>query len=148
MVYSYSLIDTLVTSGGTVSFNDETGNTLTVVPGRSTGLGMPKVRPAIYPKGQTDGFILGEFHLEGLHLVLAGEILIRSVVTPMSAVVTAREALIANAIAACTAIAGAATGSLNFVGGYSLPVKCDVAFEPLGAFQKDYVFGLVSASSS
>jgi hypothetical protein len=146
VVYTYDYIDTLVTPGGTLSLNDAIGDTYRLAPKRCSGLGMAKVRTAIYPKGQTHGFILGTFFLEGLNLLLAGDITIRSVSTEQ-AVRDAREAMCVAAVAACSSILDT-TGTLNFVGGTSLAVKCNLAFEPQGDFFKSFVFGLVSASSS
>lgn len=145
-VYSYGLIDTLVTGGGTLSFNDATGDSWIVAPERCSGLGLPKVRAGIYNRGQTDGYLFpGEFMLEGRRLLIAGTIRIESASTE-AAVLAAREAMCATADAACRSIL-ATEGTLNFVGGSSLAVRAEL-FEPVGAWLKSFVLGLVSTSSA
>ncbi len=147
MVYSYGLIDTLVSSGGTISFNDATGDTWALDPARCSGLAMRKVRSSIYNRAQIDGYYFGNFYLEGRHLLLAGTILVDD--TTEAAALATRESMIASAIAVLEPIATGSTGStgtLNFVGGSTLTVKCDVALDPTGAWLKSFVFGLVSAA--
>ena len=146
MVYSYGLIDTLTSAGGVMSFNDPTGDTFHVDPERSTGLEMPKVRPAKWPKGQANGNILGRFHLEGLAPLLAGDIVVRSV-TDEAAMLAKREEMCVNAVSVLSAML-ASTGTLAFVGGYTLACKCEIAFTPTGKWFKSYVFGLVSESAT
>jgi len=144
VVYSYGLIDTLVSGGGTISFNDPTGDSWLVDPSRSTGLEMRKVRTSIYNRAQTNGYYYGAFRLEGRHLLLGGTIRVESASTE-AAVLAVREAMIAAAIAVLEPIAqGTTTGTLNFVGGSSLTVKCDVGLVPSGAWLKQFVLGLVS----
>lgn len=146
MVYSYSLIDNLVCPGGTISMNDDAGDTWFVDPEKSSGLAMRKVRDSTYDYSQQSGYYFGNFYLEGRHLLLAGILHIRTVGTE-AAILSVRESMIAVGVSALTSISeGGGNGTLNFVGGSSLTVKCDLALNPTGPFLKNYVFGLVSAS--
>lgn len=144
MPVTYSDITTLVTPGGTLTFNAASGDTYFIAPGSSTGLGMRKVRAPIDNKGQTDGYILHDFFLEGRHLLIAGEMLIRSSSTE-AGVVAARNTL-ADAMVTALASIIRATGTLNFGAGGPYTVKCDMAADFPGTFQKGFVFGLVSAT--
>ncbi|SRR5581483_9294347 len=145
--FSYSEIDTIVTPAGTISLNDDTGDTLFVDPKRSTGLGTSKVRAPIDHKPQTDGYLLHDFFEEGQHLVLAGDVVIRSAVTDPG-MVAARDALLTDTRLKLKSILRA-DGTLTFRGGGTLTVRCDLLPEPTssdrGPAQKSFVFGLVSA---
>lgn len=146
MVYAYGLVDTVVSSGGTMSFNDATGDTWWIDPERSSGLAMRKVRASTYDKAQTDGYYFGNFYLEGRHMLFGGDAVVRSQSLEEN-VLTAREAMIAAAIAVLEPMAsGAGSGTLNFIGGSSLTVRCDLALDPSGAWLKKFVMGLVSGS--
>lgn len=143
----FSDIDTLTTPAGTISFNDDTGDTLFVDPKRSSGMGMPLVRAPIDNKGQTDGYIVHPFFLEGRHLVLAGMLLIRSAATE-AGYRTARDALSSGTEAKLRSILQA-DGTLT-IGAATLTVRCDlgVDFPAIEGMDKGFVFGLVSASSA
>ena len=140
--YAYSDITTLVTSAGTVTFNTVSGlGAFYIDAKRSSGLGMPRVRSPIDNKGQTDGYLLHDFFLEGKHLLLAGT------VVPTSNTDADRDTMCAALESALTSIIRA-TGTLNIGGGGSLTVKCDIGadFPAVDANVKGFVFGLVSAA--
>jgi hypothetical protein len=144
MAYHYSDITTLVCSGGTLTFNELTGDTYAIDPARSSGLDMPRVRAPIDNKGQTDGYILHDFFKEGRHVVLGGVLVVRSSGTE-AGYLSARDALLDDLVAKLST-ALTATAALNFGTGSPLTVKCDVGAEFSGAVQKSFVFGLVSAT--
>jgi hypothetical protein len=140
--YGYNDITTLVTGGGTITFNSVSGlGAFYIDPGRSSGLGMPKVRAPIDNAGQTDGYILHDFFLEGKHILLAGTVVATSGTT------SDRDSLCEDLEQALTSIIRT-TGTLNCGGSVALTVKCDIAadFPQVGATTKGFVFGLVSAS--
>lgn len=141
---SYSDITTLVTPAGTITHNASSGDTLRVVPGRSTGLGMGEIRDPTDDKAQTDGLILHDFFERGARLVLAGDVVIVSASTE-SGYRTARDTLIADTITKLRSILRA-TGTLNFGNGAAFTVKCNLKFDPQGGFVKTFIYGLVSAS--
>ncbi len=144
--YTYSSITTLVTPGGTLTFNATSGDTYLIAPARCSGLGMPKVRAPVDLAGQTDGSILHDFFLEGRHLLLAGDLVIRSASTEATWV-TARDTLANSMVTALTSILRA-TGTLNFSGGTAITVKCELGSEFPGDWHKAFVFGLASSSSA
>ncbi len=142
--YTYRNITTLVTPAGTLTFNAASGDRYLIDPARSSGLGMPKVRSPIDNKGQTDGYLLHDFFLEGRHLLLAGDMAIDSATTE-AGVVTARDALASDMETKLTSILRA-TGTLNFSAGSALTVKCELGVDFSGVWLKSFVFGLVSAA--
>lgn len=137
---SFSDITTLVTGGGTITFNAASGNTYMIDPNASTGLGMGAVRAPIDNKGQTAGYILHNFFEEGTHFVLSGIIVADTVAN--------RNTMMDNLKAALRSIL-TTTGTLNFGSGATASVKCDVAcdFPNQSAMLKGFVFGLVSATA-
>ncbi|MGQ0669746.1 MAG: hypothetical protein ACT4PO_08765 [Actinomycetota bacterium] len=141
---SYNGITTLVTPGGTATFNASTGDTYWIVPARSSGLGSGEVDAEIDPKGQADGNILHDFFERVPHLVLAGDLRIRSASTE-SGIVAARDSLASGLLTKLRTILRA-TGTLNFSNGAAMTIKweriCD--FPPLEGIQKGFVFGLVA----
>ena len=140
--YGYSDIGTLVTPAGTITFNAVAGlGAFYIDPQRSSGLGMPKIRAPIDNRGQTDGYLLHDFFLEGRHLLLAGT------VVPTSGLAADRDAMCEDMEQALTSILRA-NGTLNIGGGVSFTVKCDIAadFPAVQGVLKGFVFGLATAS--
>ncbi len=142
--FSYSDIGTVVTPAGTITFNAASGDTLRIVPRRSTGLGTSQVRAVVRDKAQTDGYILLPFFLEGQHLALAGDVVIRSAITE-AGIVAARDTLLTDTLTKCKSILQA-NGTLNFVSGGSLAVRCEILPKPEGGFQKVFLIGFVSGT--
>jgi hypothetical protein len=143
--WHYSDITTLVTPAGTIGFNSPTGDTLMIDPQRSSGLGYAQVRAPIIHRGQTDGYTLLPFFLEGQHLVLAGDVVIRSA-TSEAGVVSARNTLLTTTRTRLKSILQA-DGTLNFGAGDALSVRCEMLIQPMGAWRKSFVLGLVSAAA-
>jgi hypothetical protein len=146
--FGYQQIQSLVTPAGTVTFNADTGDTLFLDPRRSSGLGSSRVRAPIDNRPQTDGYLLHDFFEEGQHLVLAGDVVIRSA-TSEAGVVAARDALLTDLVLKLKSILRA-DGTLVFSGGGSQTVRCELLPEitssDSGPMQKSFVFGLVSAT--
>jgi hypothetical protein len=138
-VASYSGITTLVTGGGTLTFNAATGNTYLIDPGRCSGFGMGQVRAPIDDRGQISGYILHDFFEEGTHFLLGGVIIADTVAN--------RDTMEASMKTALRSIL-VPTGTLNFTGG-SAAVKCDIGvdFPSISAHVKGFVFGLVTATA-
>lgn len=146
---SYSDITTIVSGGGTITCNGGAADSLWIDPMRSTGLGGRRVRAPIDNKGQTHGYILHDFFREGMHVVLAGLIDIRSASTP-AGYMTARDALIVVVQTVLDAM-HQATGAVNFGSGGSLTVKNDTGYDFPRASERGptavgFVFGLVTAT--
>lgn len=137
---SFSDITTLVTSGGTITFNAASGNTYLIDPERCSGLGMGRVRAPIDNKGQTSGYILHDFFEEGTHMLIGGVIVADSVAnrnTMMDNLKTALRSILTT------------TGTLSFGAGGSLAVQCDIGvdFPVWSVSVKGFTFGLVSATA-
>jgi len=139
-VASFSDITTLVTSGGTITFNAASGNTYLIDPSRCSGLGMGRVRAPIDDKGQTSGYLLHDFFEEGTHMLIAGVLVVDTTAN--------RNTQMDNLKAALRSIL-TTTGTLNFGAGGSLAVQCDIGadFPVWSANVKGFVFGLVSATA-
>lgn len=137
---SFSDITTLVTGGGTITFNAATGNTFLLDPSRCSGLGMAQIRAPIDNKGQTSGYILHDFFEEGTHMILSGVLVADTVAN--------RNAQMTNLKAALRSIL-TTTGTLNFSSGEAPAVKCEIGvdFPVLNAHLKLFVFGLVTATA-
>jgi hypothetical protein len=137
---SYSDITTLVTSGGTITFNAATGNTYWIDPARSDGLDSVQLRKPFDNKGQADGFLVHDGFEEGLHLVLAGVLVVDTVAN--------RDTQIANLKAALRSIKSS-TGTLNFGAGGSLSVEWElgVSFPQWNGWVKGFRFGLIAENA-
>lgn len=134
---SYSDITTLVTPGGTITFNAATGNTYHVDPLSSSGLDAVKLRKPIDHKGQTDGYIRHRGFEEGDRIVLAGVIVADTVAN--------RDAMMTSLKTALASIK-ATDGTLNFGASGALSVQWDVGidFPRWSAHVVRFVFGLVT----
>lgn len=134
---SYSDITTLVTSGGTITFNAATGNTYLIDPLASDGLDDVKLRKPVDHKGQTDGYIRHRGFEEGDRILLAGVI--------VADTVTNRDAMMTNLKTALASIKST-DGTLNFGSGASRLVQWDVGiqFPRWSASTVRFVFGLVT----
>jgi hypothetical protein len=139
-VASFSDITTLVTGGGTITFNQATGNTYWIDPTKSSGLGMGQIRAPIDNKGQTSGYILHTFFEEGTHLILAGVLVADTTAN--------RNTQMVNLKAALRSIL-TTTGTLNFGAGDTAAVKCDIGcdFPQWSGNVKGFVFGLVTSAA-
>lgn len=137
----YSDITTLVTGGGTITFNAATGNTYLIDPQRCTGLiGTGEVRNPVDDRGQQSGFLLHDFFEKGGRGVIAGVIVADSDAnrnTMQESLKTALRSILTT------------TGTLNFSGGASLAVQFELGcdFPMLSANVKLFQFGLVSAAA-
>lgn len=139
---SYSSITTLVTPGGTITFNADTGDTYLIDPTLCSGLDMAPVRAVIDNAPRTKGGLVHDANQGPRMIVLAGMLLVRSASTE-AAIVSAREALENDLTAALESIL-AADGTLTATPG-DLTVRCDIEATYPGAFQKNFNFGLVAA---
>lgn len=137
---SYSDITTLVTGGGTITFNALTGETFLLDPGNCAGLDGVKLRKPVDNKGQTDGFIVHPGFEEGLHLVIAGVVIADSVAS--------RDSMMGGLKTALRSIKSS-NGTLNFGSSPSISVQWEVGldFPHLGGTYKRFTFGLVAESS-
>jgi hypothetical protein len=139
-VPGYSDITTLVTPGGTLTFNAATGNTYLIDPSRCTGIiGTGEIRNPVDDRGQTSGFLLHDFFERGARGVLAGVIVVDTV--------SNRNSMQDSMKAALRSIL-TTTGTLNFSSGsvaVQFELGCD--FPALGGIVKGFQFGLVSAST-
>lgn len=144
--FSYNQITTLTTPGGTITFNAASGDTLLIDPAACSGLGVSSIRAPIFNKGQTDGYNILPFFEEGQHLVLAGIIRIESASTE-SGIVTARNTILTSTRSALKTILRA-DGTLNFSTGDTVTVRCEQLVGASGAWLKNFVLGLVSASAA
>jgi hypothetical protein len=137
----YSDITTLVTPGGTITFNAATGNTYLIDPARCSGLiGTGEIRNPTNDRGQTDGFIVHARFERGARGVLGGVIVADSVANRNS---------MQDSLKAAVRSIKTTTGTLNFSGGSSLAVSFDIAadFPVLVGHHKLFVFGLIAASA-
>lgn len=137
----YSDITTLVTGGGTITFNAATGNTYLVDPGRCSGIiGTGEIRNPVDDKGQTSGFLLHDFFEKGARGVIGGVIVADTVAnrnTMQETLKTALRSILTT------------TGTLNFSGGSSLAVQFELGcdFPVWSAHVKGFQFGLVAAAA-
>lgn len=137
----YSDITTLVTPGGTITFNAATGNTYLIDPSRCSGfIGTGQVRNPVDHRGQTSGYILHDFFEEGARGVLAGVIV---------ADTTANRNTMQDALKAALRSILTTTGTLTITGLGSVAVQFELGldFPMIGANVKGFQFGLVSAST-
>lgn len=137
----YSDITTLVTGGGTITFNASSGNTYLIDPARCSGLiGTGEIRNPVDDKGQTSGFIIHDFFEKGARGVLAGVLDADTVAN--------RNTMQDNLKTALRSIL-TTTGTLNFSGGASLAVQFELGcdFPVLSAHVKLFQFGLVAATA-
>ena len=137
----YSDITTLVTSGGTITFNASSGNTYLIDPARCSGLiGTGVIRNPVDDRGQQSGFLLHDFFEQGARGVLGGVIVADSVAN--------RNAMQASLKTAVRSIL-TTTGTLNFSGGETLAVQFELGceFPSWSADVKFFQFGLVAATA-
>lgn len=137
----YSDITTLVTGGGTITFNAASGNTYLVDPARCSGLiGTGQIRNPVDDRGQQSGFLLHDFFEQGARGTVGGVIVADTVAnrnTMQDTLKTALRSILTT------------TGTLNFSGGASLAVQWELGcdFPALSAHVKLFQFGLVSATA-
>jgi spore coat protein U-like protein len=137
---SYSDITTLVTGGGTITFNATTGNTYLIDPAASSGLDGVELRKQIDKRAQTDGLIAHDGFEDGLHLVLAGVI--------VADTVTNRNSMISALKTALRSIAST-TGTLNFGSTPSITVEWElgVEFPVWRGHVRGFRFGLLATTA-
>jgi hypothetical protein len=138
---------TLTTPGGTVTFNDATGDTFLHDPTQCDGLGlMTDLRTSVDAASQTDGGLVHPSFGDARHVTLSGLVLVRS----GGDYATARNALqgaLETALLSIIRVDG--TYSWTPTGGslLTITVRCDlrVKFPAVsGSAAKNYVFGLVA----
>lgn len=139
---SYSDITTLVTPGGTITFNAASGPpTYFIDPARCSGLiGTGEIRNPVDDKGQTSGFLIHTFFEKGARGVIGGQLHALTTVD--------RETLKANLKAALRSIL-TTTGTLNFSGGASLAVRFELGcdFPHISGIAYGFQFGLVAENA-
>lgn len=143
--FSYTKITSLVTPGGTITFNAAAADTLYLDPANCRGLGDFDARAPVDPRGQTSGYLLHPFFLPGAELLLGGFFEIVSSGTE-AGYVTARDALMDSTYSKLKLAAATSTSTLNFTGGASisgLKVRRS-AFH--GRFQKGFTIDLVGTT--
>jgi hypothetical protein len=143
--FSYTKITTLVTPGGTITFNATGADTLYLDPGNCRGLGDFDVRAPVDPRGQTSGFLLHPFFLPGAELLLVGIFEIISSGTE-AGYVAARDSLMDGTYSKLKSAAATSTSTLNFTGGATisgLKVRRS-AFH--GGFRKGFTIDLVGTT--
>lgn len=137
---SYSDITTLVTGGGTITFNAASGNTYHMDPAACSGLDGVKLRKPFDDAGQTDGFIVHDGFEEGLHLLLSGVIVADTVAN--------RNTMMGNLKTALRSIK-TTTGTLNFGAGGAISVEWEIGldFPVWSANVRRFTFGLIAATA-
>ncbi len=131
----------LETPGGTIDFNDSSGDAYENDPTQCAGLGQAPLRVTIDDAPQTDGGIGHPVFRATRRITIGGTMIIRSSGTD-SGIVSARTTMIDNLVAALESIENA-DGTLSWdSGGKSLTVRCEIPFDPTGAMEKAYLFGL------
>ena len=136
----YNDITTLVTGGGTITFNATSGNRFVIDPARCSGLiGTGEIRNPVDDRGQQDGFLIHDFFEKGARGVLGGVIVADTVAN--------RNTLQSNLKTALRSIL-TTTGTLNFTSG-SLAVQFDLGLEfpHVAGIMKGFQFGLVAADA-
>jgi hypothetical protein len=146
---SYSDITAISSGAGSIPCNQVTPDSLVIDSVASTGLGGRQKRATIHNRAQTHGFLLHEIFREGMHIVIVGRVHIRSVGSPESAIVTARDAFISNVQAVLDGMDATtgATGTITFGSGGSLAVKNDTGYDfpRVQGLTVNAQFGLVTA---
>jgi hypothetical protein len=143
--FSYSKITTLVTPGGTITFNATGADTLLLDPEGCRGLGDFDARAPVDPRGQTDGFLLHPFFLPGAVLLLIGLFHIVSSGTE-AGYIAARDSLMDGTYSKLKSAAASTTSTLNFTGGATIAgLKCRRSAMS-GGFQKGFAIDLVGTS--
>jgi hypothetical protein len=140
-VPGYSDITTLVTGGGTITFNAASGNTYFVDPARCSGLiGTGEIRNPVDNKGQTSGFVIHDFFEKGGRGVIAG-VLVADTVANRNSMQTALKTALRSILATA--------GTLSFSGGETLAVQFELGcdFPVFAGHVKLFQFGLVSATA-
>lgn len=142
----YSAPATLDTPGGTVTFNDATGDTLQHDPTQCDGLGMVDLRSSVDDASQTDGGLVHPAFSTARRPTLGGVVRIRSGGDDAD-YAEARNTLMADLIAALESIRRAdGTYTWTPTGGslLTVTVRCEIRVKFTGAVEKSYLFGLVA----
>lgn len=143
----YNAPATLSSAGGTVTFNDSTGDTGLHDADNCNGLDMPTIRATVDNKPQAPGGIWQPFLLGPRRVVLAGEIIIRSAGDEagyLAAIAEWEEDL--RAALEGTLDDDDATYSWTPRDGdpRTITVRCEVPLVVTGKIVKRYQFGLVA----
>jgi hypothetical protein len=133
----------LVTPAHTISFNAATGDAYLNDPLQCAGLGQAPLRVTVEDRPQTHGGILHPTFRGARHITIAGVLLVRSSGTD-SGIVTAREGMIDDLVEALESIENA-DGTLSWASAaHTLAVRSEIPFDPSGAMEKTYTFGLIA----
>lgn len=139
----YNAPATLVTPGGTIAFNPTSPPGYINDASLCSGLDMVPLRVMVDDKPSTDGGIVHTGYLGPRRVILGGQL--------WALTITDRQALEDNLVAALESIM-AADGTYQWVvttesTSYtrSVTVRCEIALNTSGGFQKGYTFGLVAA---
>lgn len=125
----------------TVIFNAATGDAYMNDPTQCAGLGQAPLRVTIEDAPQTDGGIGHTTRRATRRITIGGTMIIRSAGDD-AGIVTARATMVDDLIAALEAIENA-DGTLSWAGATkSITVRCEIPFDPTGAMEKAYLFGL------
>lgn len=145
--FAYSKIESLVTPGGTITFNAAAADTLQLLPKSCRGLGGFEARGQIDPRGQSDGDLVGTFYLPGARITLGGHFKIVSAVTE-AGYVAARDALMDATYAKAKSAAAASSSTLNFTGGASIAGLKIKVYDPhpLEGVAKGFLIDLVGTT--
>jgi hypothetical protein len=137
---SYSDITTLVTGGGTITFNATNGNTYLIEADASSGLDGVQLDKPFDPKGQTDGFLVHDGFENGLHLLLSGILVVDTVAN--------RNTMMTNLKTALRSIK-TTPGTLNFGSTASISVEWEIGIDfPIWSGNvKRFVFGLIATTA-
>ena len=144
----YSGTHSLVTPGGTITFNASSGDTYEHDPDDCAGLDMAPLRTPIDQAPQTDGGLVFPFLFDARHVTLGGWMLVRSSGTEPG-YSTARNTLEDNLRTALTSIIradGQYRWTESGMSQRTLVVRCDIPVAFTGMHAKRYAFGLVAAN--
>jgi hypothetical protein len=133
----------LVTPAGTIAFNAASGDAYQNDPQQCAGLGQAPLRVTTEDRPQTDGGIAHPTFRGARHITIGGTLVVRSSGTE-SGVVSARSTLIDTLISALESIENA-DGTLSWASAaHTLTVRSEIPFDPAGAMEKTYTFGLIA----
>jgi hypothetical protein len=146
-----SSVHTWATAAGTITFNASSGDTYWLDPKQCSGLEIADARTTIEDKTLTDGAIVHDAYLSGLHIIRAGLMIVRSAVTE-AGIVTARQALedaLVNAWVAALRADSTYTFPLTGGGSRSVTARAEIkpVFPEIDGLQKGFTFGLASQAS-
>ncbi len=146
-----SSLHTWATTAGTITFNASSGDTFWLDPKQCSGLEIADARTTIEDKTLTDGAIVHDAYLSGLHIIRAGLLVIRSAVTE-AGIVAARQALedaLVNAWVAALRADSTYAFPLTGGGSRSVIVRAEVkpTFPQIEGLLKGFSFGLASEAS-